>query len=149
MCMRMCGCTHIKTCTQDTGRQAGGHRQASSQTSRQTYWQAGGRLAGRDRQTGRQTQAGKQSNTGGQTVRLASKQTYWQTFTHAHGDVDKHWGYSAYPLLSLDVCWQQSKSISTCHKNPAKTYVPLQGKCLTLRHFEPASIYPKWYTQPL
>ena len=33
----------------DTGRQAGGHRQASSQTSRQTYWQAGGRLAGRDR----------------------------------------------------------------------------------------------------
>ena len=35
----------------DTGRQAGGHRQASSQTSRQTYWQAGGRLAGRDRHT--------------------------------------------------------------------------------------------------
>ena len=33
----------------DTGRQAGGHRQASSQTSRQTYWQAGGRLAGGDR----------------------------------------------------------------------------------------------------
>ena len=46
----------------DTGRQAGGNRQASSQTSRQTYWQAGGNLAGRDRQTGRQTQAGKQSD---------------------------------------------------------------------------------------
>ena len=57
----------------DTGRQAGGHRQASSQTSRQTYWQAGGGLEGRDRQTGMQTQAGKQSNTGRQAVRLASK----------------------------------------------------------------------------
>ena len=57
----------------ETGTQAGGHRQASSQTSRQTYWQAGGRLAGRDRQTGRQTQAGKQSDTGRQAVRLAGK----------------------------------------------------------------------------
>ena len=56
----------------DTGRQAGGHRQASSQTSRQTYWQAGGRLAGRDRQTGGQTQASKQSNTD------------THTHTHAH-----------------------------------------------------------------
>ena len=46
-----------------TGRQAGRHRQASSQTSRQTYWQGGGNLAGRDRHRGRQTQAGKQLNT--------------------------------------------------------------------------------------
>ena len=97
------------------------------------------------RQTSRQRQADRQADTGGQAVEhrransQTSKQTYWQTFTHAHGDVDKHWGYSAYPLLSLDVCWQQSKSISTCHKYPASIYVPLEGKFSTLRHFEPAS----------
>ena len=73
----------------DTGRQAGGHRQASSQTSRQTYWQAGGRLAGRDRQTCRQTQAGRQAVEHRRANSQTSKRTYWQTFTHAHGDVDK------------------------------------------------------------
>ena len=42
-------------------------------------------------------------------------------------------------LLSLDVCWQRSKSISICHKNPARIYVPLKGKFWILQHFEPAS----------
>ena len=48
------------------------------------------------RQTSRQRQAHRQADTGGQAVEhrransQTSKQTYWQTFTHAHGDVDKH-----------------------------------------------------------
>ena len=48
------------------------------------------------RQTSRQRQADRQADTGGQAVEhrransQTSKQTYLQTFTHAHGDVDKH-----------------------------------------------------------
>ena len=48
------------------------------------------------RQTSRQRQADRQADTGGQAVEhrransQTSKQTYWQTLTDAHGDVDKH-----------------------------------------------------------